>query len=489
MIGVWAYLLLAIGTTLFAVAARWLFLRTRWWSLPIGLAMVFLWTLAGAWSFIGDAMSGFQWYRIGLNYHYLMEKMFPFELNGDYVLSLLAYFLFLAGLFVPMIILLKDGTAQRPAPQRTITIDHRRAIFFGVAMIGLSVIMVMPIILQAIADDVSFYLAVNDHSGRFASLRSFADQAAAFSIIFGYATYLVADRPGALFRGKKRGWLDLAFPILLAILGIYTALLGDRQIIFTFFLFSAMYLGVFTGLRGLRKGIAMIVICVGAIFIGGWIRDFSWTEIKTAQRKERTSDKYYHFRLESIQHIPEKKGRIAQIGRFFFTNEMFAAHFSMYGVLHRNVPVEPAISLRYLAASLRPSFIDPERPSTSYEHYAMHARLTPGQGYTIHHASAWYINGGWPGIFFGGCLLGVIWASLIRVSRKSNRWIPDHIPPLLPLLFVAFLPGMLRAGPEAYKMLLVEAFALPILLLTIMRVRDRKTDTSLQPNAKWAESN
>ncbi len=489
MIGVWAYLILAIGTALFVVAARRLFLRTRSWSLLIGLAMVFLWTLAGAWSFIGDAMSGFQWYRIGLNYHYLMEKMFPFELDRDYVLSLLAYFLFLAGIFVPMTILLKGGTPQRPTALRSITIDHRRAIFLGVAMIALSVIMVMPVILQAIEDDVSFYLAVNDHAGRFASLRSFADQIAAFSIIFGYATYLVSDRPGALFRGERRGWLDLAFPILLAILGIYTAMLGDRQIIFTFFLLSAMYLGVFTGRQGLRKGIAMIAICVGAIFIGGWIRDLSWTEIKTAQRKERTSDKYYHFRLESIQHIPEKKGRIAQVGRFFFTNEMFAAHFSMYGVLHRNVPVEPAISLRYLAASLKPSFIDPERPSSAYQHYAEHARLKPGQGYTIHHASAWYINGGWPGIFIGGCLLGLIWAFLLKVSRTGMDRIPTFIPPMLCLLFVAFLPGMLRAGPEAYKMLIVEAFALPILLITAMRVRERKFAGSPEPDTTWTGNN
>ena len=476
MIGIWAYLVLSIVTLLFLFAVRWIFLRIRSWSFIIGCAMIFLWTLAGAWPFIGDAMSGFQGYRIGLNYHYLMEKMFPFELNADYVEALIAYGVFLVGLFLPLAFQARSFRQKGPGPVRSVMIDHRRFFFMGLLLMLIAITMVVPIIRQALADDVSFYLAINNYSGPFASLRSLAEQAASFCIIFGYSTYLVCTWPGAWIQGEKRSWLNIAFPILLALLGLYSSLLGDRQIVFTFFLLSALYLGKITGRKAVRIGLPLIAICVGAIVIGGWIRDFSWSEISHVQRKERTTDRNYHFRLESIQHIPEKKGRIAQIGRFLWTNEMFAAHFSMYGVLHRDVPVSPGISLRYLFASLTPSFIDPDRPPTAYDHYGTQARLTPGQGYRIHHATAWYINAGWPGIFIGGSIFGGSWVLLMRAARSRSRWIPGGLAPLLPLLFVAFMPGLLRAGPEAYKMIAVEAIALPIFLLFITATRRTISD-------------
>jgi hypothetical protein len=65
--------------------------------------------------------------------------------------------------------------------------------------------------------------------------------------------------------------------------------------------------------------------------------------------------------------------------------------------------------------------------------------------------------------------MGLVWGRLTAgsVTRlSSNERALGHLWRFLsPTLFVAFLPALLRAGPEAYKALVVEGLLLPILLV------------------------
>ena len=73
-----SYLILIAITAFVVWATVWIVKRTGQWTFVVGMAVLYAWTFLGAWFFIGDALSGYQGYHIGLNYYYLMEKMFPF---------------------------------------------------------------------------------------------------------------------------------------------------------------------------------------------------------------------------------------------------------------------------------------------------------------------------------------------------------------------------------------------------------------------------
>ncbi len=160
--------------------------------------------------------------------------------------------------------------------------------------------------------------------------------------------------------------------------------------------------------------------------------------------------------------VPEAEALEPFVGAVF-SNELFCAHFSLFGILSRHVPVDGGISFKYLWYSFQPS---DQRPPTAYEHYAKSADLVPGQGYTIHHAAAWFVNGGAVGLVVGGALLGAIWGLLLRWRARAVGpvWI-TACAALLPLCFVAALPEVIRSGPEAFKALVFEGSLLPLMVL------------------------
>jgi hypothetical protein len=165
-----------------------------------------------------------------------------------------------------------------------------------------------------------------------------------------------------------------------------------------------------------------------------------------------------------------QEGGIASLIRMLtMSSEAFAAHFSMYGVLAFDVPIRPGQSVFSLVGSIVPSAIWPDRPADVYAYYANAVGAAQGQGFTIHHATACYLNFGVPGVLLGGAIMGLVWGRLTAgsVTRlSSNERALGHLWRFLsPTLFVAFLPALLRAGPEAYKALVVEGLLLPILLV------------------------
>ena len=474
MTTVLAYLLLGTITAVYLGAVRWAYRRTGSLTIPVGMFVLYFWTFMGAWPFMIDAATGFNGYRIGLSYYYLMEKMFPFEVNTNYILALVAYALFALGLIAGGWVLLRKRLPEEPTSRQPVAIDHRRFIGMGIVFMLIGVVLVIPQLIRAVQLDESFYLTVRKVEGGIATLMALVNSAAACCIVVGYAFFLVERMDGALFTSNGQRWAAWAYPLVLGLLGTYTAILGDRHIIFTFFI-----LGLLIVLRGgrsaLRQCVLLIALCGFALIFGGFIRAYSWSEISTLEKKETPNPDPYPYDLPCIAHIPAKKGPVLRVFEAIWSNEMFAAHFSMFGVLERDVPVEPLISFRYLAGSVVPSFLM-ERPPSAYDHYAKYARLEPGQGYTIHQATSWWINLGWFGLLLGGVFLGSVWAGLERgalkvVQRSPMVW----IRPMLPLLFVAFLPLLVRSGIEGYKALLVEGMALPLFFILLATVNVKRS--------------
>jgi len=142
----------------------------------------------------------------------------------------------------------------------------------------------------------------------------------------------------------------------------------------------------------------------------------------------------------------------------------------LYGALALNVPLTYGESVVSMVASVIPRFVWPDRPPDIYLHYADSISVAEGQGFTIHHATGWYLNFGTLGILVGALLWGWVWATChanfhrdgLQRSRFWTLWAR-----VLPWMFVASIPMLIRAGFEGYKALLVEAFLLPTVILLL----------------------
>ncbi|MFM2124426.1 MAG: hypothetical protein RL328_877, partial [Acidobacteriota bacterium] len=178
---------------------------------------------------------------------------------------------------------------------------------------------------------------------------------------------------------------------------------------------------------------------------------------------------------------------VTQVARFVTSsNEAYAAHFSMYGVLAKKVEPKFGYSLYSLAMSAVPRILWPDRPRDIYLYYSESVGTVQNQGYSLHHATGWYLNFGYLGVPLGAVVMGLVWGYAINARRSIRRRtrMPFRLFAIVaPWLFAACLPPMLRAGPEAYKGLFVEGALIPITLL-ILACRPKR-QRRRQPQWIW----
>jgi len=157
---------------------------------------------------------------------------------------------------------------------------------------------------------------------------------------------------------------------------------------------------------------------------------------------------------------------------------MFAAHMSMYGVLSQYVPLTNGISIWGLACSLIPRVILSERPESAYEYYARKVNAVKGQGYTIHHATGWYLNFGLLGIILGAVLFAAIWVFFYSKIGGLNAGTHIYLNIILTIglaCLTAQIPTLIRSGPESYKALVFEAILILAIFIYLTRSKI-KTD-------------
>ncbi len=464
--GVLGYLLLAVVTAAYVWLTRWAYRRSQDITLPVASGILYFWTCAGAWPFIADSLTGYHGFRIGMTYYYLMEKMFPFELDINYLKALALHSSFLAGVMLAWWLFLRKRHLAG-SPMQTLPLDHRILWSIGTALCLLSIGLVLPDVSTAVMNNSSIYVAVSAGSGLRSTLRGLASQYGTLCLVVGYAINRSGGHFDSVLKRSVNRWVARTYPVAVLMNGIFLALIGDRHPLFISALVGALLAVRSYGQSGLRRVLPVLVICGLSIVLGGWVRSYTWQEVVTLEKCESPTPDPYPYDLSIIAHVPQEKGSMAHALEPIWTNELFAAHMSMYGVLRENVPLAPGASFDYLAHSFIPSALA-DRPPTIYDHYADKAGLRPGQGYTIHHGTAWYLNVGIPGPFMGGLLLGSMLMGLYRwasATRTPGSW--HTLLSVLPAFFVGYLPQVMRTGPEAYKSLLVEGIALPLLLFAM----------------------
>jgi hypothetical protein len=150
----------------------------------------------------------------------------------------------------------------------------------------------------------------------------------------------------------------------------------------------------------------------------------------------------------------------------------------MYGVLAANVEPKFGYSFYALACSVVPRLLWPTRPRDIYLYYSESVGTVQNQGYSLHHATGWFLNFGYAGVALGGIVLGLVWAACLGARSRLRpgsglAWRVFAIT--APWLLVAYLPPLVRAGPEGYKGLVVEGLLLPVLTLAFAcRTRRRR---------------
>lgn len=445
------YELLAVETLLIAVLAWRLWAKTRSVSFVFGAALLYYWTLAGAWVLVHDKLSS----GPGQDYHYsyFETRLFPVSLDGSYFEALVLYALFIA--VVLAVTLMAVRTPQDGSRKfRPLMVSHWRLILLaGVA--GLcSYAIVRSSLAEAAQLNASGYVftrSVMAHNPLF-SLQQLLNRLSLLSLMLGLA--IMASGPDARYLVARRSRSAL-FGYAVVACGMLTLLivLGDRnELVFSVLVALLFYIANARRPRMARLVVMSLVALAGLSLIT-YLRDAGLTETKQAL----------------AEYDPSSTFTLLQT-----SNEQFAAHFSMYGVLRYHIPLTYGSSFVSLAESVVPRILWRNRPPDIYDYYAKTIRAEVGQGYTIHHAAAWYLNFGVAGVLMGAIVMGLLWAWCFntahrRVPFSGGFWTGALI--LAPWTFVAHLPMILRIGPEGYKDWALETMLLPAVIVAVVRIR------------------
>lgn len=432
------FAILAVVTVVIGVLTAALYRLRREAGLVIGCVVLYYWSLFGAWSIIIDKTGGFS----GKNYQYLEYKLFPVSLDADYrtALGLYAGFIIVVQLTVLAAL---SRRRERPIPRLILRHDPILAIGFLAALA--SFLIMRDKLTTAWALNTSAYFYTRSQTSEWFTLHQALNRVALIPTAIGVAM-LAAGRRSRYFVNVVRRYTWPAYAVLLAAMGLFTFVLGNKNEVFTALLTGFLaYLASVRRPNWVRVGLAA---AAGMWFL--YAIDFF--------RGAPLSGLQYAF----SQRVEEA----TQVARFATSsNEAFAAHFSMYGVLATNTPPKFGYSLYSLICSAVPRVFWPDRPKDIYLYYSESVGAIQNQGYSLHHATGWYLNFGYAGVALGAVVLGLIWAGCLnahqRIRQKSGLLF-RLFATLAPWVFAAGLPPLIRAGPEGYKGFLIEGLLIPV---------------------------
>jgi len=441
-IGFESYLLLGTLTFLIFFLSYILYTKTQSILFPLASFLLYYWSLFGSWMIILDRTGG----DSGMHYHYLQKKMFPIVLDGDYLKTMLYYGIFILTFQFVLLLLVKPRNKFKKW-LNPIEINHTQAIAVGFFLAGVGLFSSLPLLGQAMMKGISLYrirALSEDASSTFYFLLL---RASLLMFCVSFATFL-SGKDGKYFFSNQKGVKYYLFYLtgISAVL-TYSFLLGRKNDSFCV-LISAVLFYIHNNPKFSFKWIPWVVV-VGAIMLG-FVDKLRGVPIDQLGDTLLTID--LDFVFDSL---------LATIS----SNEGFGAHFSMYGVLAYDVPMTYGTSFLSLATILVPKFFSIPRFPDVYEYYQQALGLNPNQGYTIHHATGWYLNFGILGVVIAGIVLGGLLSSLSNLQPKGDsRWRNMAII-LSPILIVGYFPAFVRGGIEVYKPLILEGLIFQLLAL------------------------
>ena len=432
------------------------YLRTAELGFIIGFSLAFYFSLYGAWFVVYNAHGG----NVNARYFYLFNKLVAVKLDSVYLESVALYALFV--LLLQVVVLLSARPKSRESqPIVPLTVNPRYLPFLSLAAMSGSAFLFKDQISYALAANTSLYKVINTQTtlhydvSRFYTLHSILNQTAAVGSFFSLII-VFCGRQGRIFVAK-RTIFDLSTTVFAAVtVSIYLFMLGSKGELLFVLIASTLF-----ALCNVPRGLKRLVYLLGALLFLFVSSIDAFRSLNVNQLYDSVGDK--GFLSESVT-------------SFTTSTEAFAAHFSLYAAIKLDVPLIYGHSLLSLLFSILPRFLWPSRPDTVYEHYVESIDAAAGQGYTIHHATGWYLNFGHIGIIIAAVLVGLLWTWLYNQSLQFNekKSKPAKVfYALAVFFFVAGLSGLLRSGPEGYKGLCIDSFLIPWLLIFPFVITDR----------------
>lgn len=446
------YYVLAVSTASIAGLAGVLYLRTGSLSFPLGVLFLYFWSLHGGWAVVADGLG-----EETRRHHYLYDKVFPVDLDQDYIWTLILYAGFIIVIELTALYGVRRGPVSVNATWPAVRISHGSILVMSVIAGLASFMIVKEQLATAAILGKSGYAVTRGGLGEMVplfTLHQVLNRVALFSLAIGIAVWLVGHR-GKWLVGTPTVLTGVGYVCLLGGFFLYMTVLGNKNE-----LFSALILGglfYLANAKLVRWG--MMSVVAGLVFSGIALVDFLrafpvmglWEDIDW---------------WDAFQWLPEIRT----------SNEAFGAHFSLYGVLHFHSPLTYGSSFVSLLASVVPRIVWPDRPGDIYAHYAASVGVVQGvgeQGFSIHHATGWFLNFGLAGLIVGAVLWGWVWSRCFNAyALAADQWCNmarwQYIFAVLaPWGFVACIPPLVRAGIEGYKGFVIDGLLIPTVTITI----------------------
>ena len=462
------YLILLTLTTVASVFLQYkIWRQTKSYVLLLPTLVIYFWSMMGGWAVTIDLLSGNALENVGFHYYSYFDKLFAIELNSSYFFSLCMFSLFLLVFQLGVLFVVRkaaSGSSQQP--QSIPILNHWILIGLACIMAIISYFFIRAQIGEAISNHESLYIYLSQHAGRYYSLYQITKSASLFLVLFGISL-MMSQREGIRFRGNYSKTLVVTYVVVLFVLLTYSALIGSRNDLLFAFLFAIVF--YLTNAKkislyrvGLQLGglaaIIVIIEMTRALPLLDYLGLSTGPGIPTEQ-------------------VVQKLSFTSSVLSLLASNEMFAGHMSMYGAVYYDVPFTYGGSFNYLLHSMIPRIIEVTRPIDAYQHYTAAIHYTGVQGFTINHATGWYVNFGMVGVAMGALFLGLLIGYAFRAQARISASIGFIyiVQTILVLCIAAFFPALIRTGPEGYKALFFEAILIPSLLVYAVYLISSKT--------------
>lgn len=426
------YVTLTLATLVIATLTIRIWRKTHSVAFVVGTVFMYYWSLYGAWTVVWSG---------GELDNYLIHKMFPVNLDGDYFLALVLYTLFVV--VIQLTVLWRAKPVKAKVLAAPLFISHYKILVAS----GISALLGYLLVRDSISIGVSLA------GSGYGTIRN-APFFTLYQILLNFSMLPLSISLAVFFCGKDAKYLAgkstllgfFGYAVILGVQLLFCILVGNRSEVMVCFV--AMGLFYLSNAKQPRQTLVAVlgVIAVATLTAVKMWRDRTFLEIGT--------------------------GGLGAVFTEFSQNfaggtESLSAHFSMYGVLHKHVPLTGGLSFVSLICSLIPRAFWPDRPDPIYFYYVRSVGAVEGQGYTIHHGTAWYLNFGTAGVLLGAFLLGLLWVELY--NRFERSWYHQGVSRLYSIIgfwiFTAAIPAVLRDGPETYKAIVIDFSLVPLTML------------------------
>jgi hypothetical protein len=440
------YALLTVATVVIAVLAATLYRVRRDAGVLVGIAALYYWSLYGAWFVVFDKSSG----DSSESYWYLEKKLFPVALDRNYLLTLALYAGFIILTELTLLAVVKRSL---PLELPRLTLRHGPLLLIALLAAAGSFYLIYDKVAAAWALNTSAYGYTRRETDQWFTLHQELNRLALTPCAIGFAMLMAGgdqrSSGNRWFVNLQRRYTLAGYAGMFAIMSLFTFVLGNKAEVFLALLVGA--LAYLDAARRRKLWRLALVMTLAMAFLSSidYFRSVPIAEMDSA--------------------VTERAPEAGDLGQVLTSSaEAFAAHFSMYGVLARDTQPVYGYSLYALLCSAVPRILWSDRPPDIYLYYATSVGANPDQGYSIHHATGWYLSFGYAGVMAGAMILGLTWAYFLNARhrlRPDSGMLARLFAVIGPWMFAACIPPLIRCGPEGYKGLVVDGVLIPMFAL------------------------